>query len=494
MGRNTDKQEYSAKDYAIFQEALYQQLAQLKEVLRQPSFGDEPLCLGAEFEMYLVDDDGQVSLTNQLLLGELNDPQFQHELNRYNLELNLSAVRQQGKPFTALREEILNKTGYLEKVAGRHNINIVPVGILPTLRAEHLNSAYMTDVPRYHSLSKHLYQQRGESFKININGAEPVSVNFADICSEGANTSFQVHLMTPKDSFTRIFNAALLTSPLVTAISGNSGIFLGNRLWDETRIALFKQSIDIRHRDAFEWRQPSRVNFGHGWLRSSPWELFAEAVSLYPVILPYKSTETVEGKVPRLSELSLHMGTIWPWHRPVFSHAGNGHIRIEFRAIPAGPTSLDMVANAAFAIGLACGLGLNGEVDDLIAFIPFRFAEYNFYRAAQHGLDAKILWPLDNSFHPEEVEITQVITSMLPRAEKGLDMLGVDRDEINFFMGLIRQRLQEKVTGAVWQKNTLQALEASGLDKDSACQKLVQLYIRHCRSCQPVATWERIWQ
>ncbi|WDD99394.1 hypothetical protein [Thalassomonas actiniarum] len=493
MGRNIDQQEYSPQDYFIFQQALYRQLEQLKELMKQPSFGDGALSLGAELEMYLVDDEAQVSLSNQLLLKELGDPQFQHELNQYNLELNLNAVRQKGKPFTALRQEILSKTGYLEKVAARHGINIVPVGILPTLRAEHLNTAYMTDVPRYHCLSRHLYQQRGENFRVNINGEEPVSVNFADIGSEGANTSFQVHLMTPKDSFVRIFNAAQLTSPLVTAIAGNSGIFLGNRLWDETRIALFKQSIDIRLADAFQWQQPSRVNFGHGWLRTSAWELFAEAVSLYPVILPYMKAESGEGKVPELAELSMHMGTIWPWHRPVFSNQGNGHIRIEFRAIPAGPTSLDMLANAAFAIGLACGLGLNGEIDDLISFIPFRFAEYNFYRAAQHGLDARVLWPLNNRYHPEEVAIIDVIRQMLPLAEKGLLALEIAPDEISFFINIIRQRLAEKVTGAVWQKNTLRALERD-FDKDLACQKLVQLYIEHSRSCRPVATWERIWQ
>ncbi|WDE05113.1 hypothetical protein SG34_028085 [Thalassomonas viridans] len=493
MGRNIDQKEYSQLDYDIFQQALYRQLAELKEILLQPSFGDGQLSLGAELEMYLVDDDAQVSLTNQLLLKELDDAQFQHELNQYNLELNLSSVPRQGKPFSALRREILSKTGHLEQVARGHGINIVPVGILPTLRAEHLNTAYMTDVPRYHCLSRHLYQQRGENFRVNINGEEPVSVNFADICSEGANTSFQVHLMTPKDSFVRVFNAAQLTSPLVTAIAGNSGIFLGKRLWDETRIALFKQSIDIRLTDAFQWQQPSRVNFGHGWVRSSPWELFAEAVSLYPVVLPYIGEEVREGKVPELAELSMHMGTIWPWHRPVFSNHGNGHVRIEFRAIPAGPTSLDMLANAAFAIGLACGLGLNGEIDDLIAFIPFRFAEYNFYRAAQHGLDARILWPLDNKYHPEEVAIVEVIRHMLPLAEKGLSALGIEADEISFFINIIRQRLQEKVTGAVWQKNSLRVLERD-FDKDQACRKLVQLYIEHSRSCRPVATWERIWQ
>ena len=372
MGKNIAKLEFTENDFLLFQQKLYQQLEQLKSILVYPEFGREELKIGAELEMYLVDDRGEISLSNQTLLNDLKDDQFQPELNQYNIELNLNAFAQNGKPFSKLRAEILEKTGYLERIAGKHHINIVPVGILPTLRKEHLNACYMTDISRYHCLSRHLYQQRGENFKININGEEPVSVDFEDICAEGANTSFQVHLMVKPEFFCQIFNAAQLTIPLVTAIAGNSGIFLGNRLWDETRIALFKQSLDIRLRDQLQWQQPTRVNFGYGWLRGNVWELFAEAVALYPPIIPQTFAET-DDKIPALEELCLHMGTIWPWHRPVFSNQGNGHMRIEFRAIPAGPTSLDMVANAAFAIGLA--VGMSEKIEDYISFIPFRFAE-----------------------------------------------------------------------------------------------------------------------
>jgi len=165
-------------------------------------------------------------------------------------------------------------------------------------------------------------------------------------------------------------------------------------------------------------------------------------------------------------------------------------MRIEFRAIPAGPTSLDMVANAAFAIGLA--LGISENIEDYLAFIPFRFAEYNFYRAAQQGLDAKILWPLKDKYQPQEVAIVKVIEHLLPVAQKGLMSIGVDQEEASYFLNIIEHRLNEGVTGAIWQKQTLKTLEQQS-DKQSACQQLVQQYIAHCRSCQPVATWDRLW-
>lgn len=491
MGKNIKKINYQASDYSLFQEKLYQQLTELKSILAKPNFGKEIPQLGAELEMYLVDDAGQVSLSNQSLLADLADDQFQPELNQYNLELNLKPVPQQGKPFTKLRNEILEKTGYLEHIANQHKVNIMPVGILPTLRIEHLNKQYMTDLPRYHALANKLYQDRGEAFQININGEEPISIGVNDICAEGANTSFQVHLMVPPEKFVAVFNAAQLTLPLVTAISANSSVFLGKRVWDETRIALFKQSLDIRLRDNMKWQQPTRVNFGFGWLRHSVWDLFAEAVALYPPLLPEITDDHDRQGLPALNELNLHMGTIWPWNRPVFSNAGNGHIRLEFRAIPAGPTSFDMVANAALAIGLA--IGMSESIDEYLAVMPFRFAEYNFYRAAQHGLEAKILWPHNNPYKPEEVSLHSVLSQLIPIAKKGLLSIGVDSNEACEFINIIQARLSAKITGAIWQKNTLIAYEKT-LDKDQACKAMVQKYISLCRTCTPVSQWEQPWR
>ncbi|WP_440875818.1 hypothetical protein [Thalassotalea sp. PLHSN55] len=490
MGKNIAKDTFCDHDYCLFEQKLSQQLEQLKDIIEQDGFGQSTLKIGAELEMYLVDADAQVSLANQQLLNDLNDVQFQPELNQYNIELNLNCFPQQGQPFTALRNEILDKTAKLEKVAKKRGINIVPIGILPTLEKKHLNVNYMTDSTRYRCLANYLYQQRGEAFKINISGEENLSVDFDDICAEGANTSFQVHMMTKPALFCQTFNAAQLTLPLVTAIGANSAIFLGKKLWHETRVALFKQSLDIRLRDKVAWQEPPRVNFGHGWLRNGPWELFAESVALYPPVIPEVVTTKNEENLAKLDELNLHMGTVWPWHRPVYDHHNNGHIRIEFRAIPAGPTSLDMVANAAFAIGLAAGMADN--IQNYLAVMPFKYAEYNFYRAAQSGLDAKILWPLNNPYKLEEVALTDVINALIPIAKQGLASLGVDNEEINQFIHIIEQRLNRHINGAIWQQNTLTYLEQT-MDKTSACRELVNLYITNCRTCQPVATWEQIW-
>ncbi|MCO4797590.1 MAG: hypothetical protein KC484_00120 [Colwelliaceae bacterium] len=486
MGQNIEQSIFTGHDYNLFQNKLFEQLEQLKENISSPKFGTEELKMGAELELYLVDEHGEAQLNNQLILNKINDKQFQPELNQYNLELNLLPVIQRGKPFSQLHNEMSHKIAKLEKIANECDTNITPIGILPTLRKKHLNTQCMTNIPRYTCLAEHLYKERGENFKININGKDPLLVDFSDICAEGANTSFQVHLMTKPEQLVNTFNAAQLTLSLVTAISANSPIFLGKTLWHETRIALFKQSLDIRHRKQFQWQQPTRVNFGHGWLRNNIWEFFAQTVALYPPLIPYVNKNKHKNNLA-LEELCFHLGTIWPWNRPVYSPDNNGHIRIEFRAIPAGPTSVDMIANAAFAIGLATGL--QNDIEELITYIPFKYAEYNFYRAAQSGLDAKILWPSKNKVQPQEIDIKQVIAKLLPTALKGLISLNINEKEAQYYLSIIEERLAKQFTGAVWQKNTLERLQRK-MTNDKACQQLVQHYIKNSRSCQPVATWE----
>jgi len=491
MGRDIQEREYSADDYQRFNRRIHDQADQLKQILETPDFGKEPTCIGAELEIYLMNKQSDVSPVNLQLLEMLKDEQYQTELNQFNIELNLSPVEASGKPFSRLTREMLTKFNHLWSVAQKIDTRPLAVGILPTLQEKHLTNAYMTDLGRYRMLARELIKQRGEPFHIKIDDEESVDFYTSEVCVEGANTSFQVHLMTEKEKFANTFNAAQITLPMALAVSCNSGVLLGKCLWDETRVVLFKQAIDNRMPDASGWRQPSRVTFGHGWVRKSAWELFSETVNLYQPIFPELFEADSSEKLPELAELNFHMGTTWPWNRAVYSNKGNGHLRIEFRALPAGPTALDMAANAAFSIGMA--VGLEEKVDEYLSRIPFRFAEYNFYRAAKSGLNATILWPQNYQNKPVEVPIRNIIDDMLQVAHDGLSMLNVDRVERDKFLNIIQRRLSVGVTGASWTKQTLKHLRRS-MTNDKACARLLDLYFKNQMQGQPVSEWERIWQ
>ena len=508
MGQDIIEREYSAKDYERFNRRIHDQVDILKEIIEKPNFGKEELCIGAELEIYLMDQDSHVNPVNMELLDLLNDDQFQTELNKFNLELNLLPVKAAGRPFSSLTKEMLTKFNYLWSVAETLKTRPLAVGILPTLKQSDLCHKNMTDLGRYRILARELLKQRGEPFHIKIGGEESVDFTTSEVCVEGANTSFQVHLMTEKERFSNTFNAAQLTLPMALGISANSPMLLGKCLWDETRVVLFKQSIDNRMADASGWRQPSRVTFGHGWVRKSGWELFSETVNLYQPIFPelfdheeqtgnthlsdmgQQNNMVQQDSLPELAELNLHMGTTWPWNRAVYSNKGNGHLRMEFRALPAGPTALDMAANAAFSIGMA--VGLEEKIDEYMARIPFRFAEYNFYRAAKNGLDATILWPQNYQNKPVEVPIRNVIDDMLQVANDGLAKLNIQLTERDKFLNIIHRRLLKNMNGSRWIKNTVRHLRKKHTNEE-ACSLMLDQYFINQMGGQPVSEWEKCW-
>ncbi len=492
MGRDIEITDFTDEDYTKFSERLYDCLTALKTTISTPGFGEGPITLGAELESYIVSDTGHVAPINHKILSGIDDPLFQHELNKFNLEYNLSPVAARGAPFSSMQHEAEQALIRASQTAAAHGASIVPIGILPTLSIDDLQADNMTDVGRYHMLYRGLHKLRGEPFKVNINGDDPIRLECDHVTLEGANTSFQIHLRVTPERFAEIYNAIQLVTPLAVAISANSPILLGHRLWQETRIALFKQSIDSRLRGNVEWRQPSRVSFGHGWVRQGARELFAETVALYPPIIPCAADQAPLWALknnfpPDLDELNLHMGTIWPWNRPVYSARDGGHLRIEMRAIPSGPTTLDMMGSAAFFIGLA--MALRGDISHILPQIPFRFAEHNFYRAAQDGLSAKILWPLSGQTHPVEQPIARVIASLLPRMAEGLDRLGVDDAEIKKYQGNMENRLRSALTGASWQLMMLEKYQQRGLNRTESCQAMTLKYIEQQESGKSLSEW-----
>ncbi|NQZ06319.1 MAG: hypothetical protein HRT35_04075 [Algicola sp.] len=491
MGRTIEDRQYCAQDYEKFNKRIHDQVDILKEVIAGPNFGKEETCIGAELELYLMDEKSNVSPVNLQLIEMLDDPQFVAEINQYNLELNLSPYPAAGKPFTSLTDEMLTKFNTLWDTAAKIGTRPLATGILPTLEERHLTSQYMTNEGRYHVLARELRKMRGGPFHIHIDGEDEIDFKTSEICVEGANTSFQVHLMVEKEKFANTFNAAQLTLPLSLGISANSSVFFGNTLWDETRVALFKQSMDVRISDTRPWRAPARVNYGQGWIRDGAWELFAEAVNIYQPLFPQLFDEEEGDGLPELAELNLHMGTIWPWNRAVYSNSGKGHLRIEFRALPSGPTAIDMAANSAFMIGMATGL--EGKIEEYLPRIPFRFSEYNFYSAARKGLDATILWPQNYQHKPTEVPIRNIIDQMLQVSYDGLAKLGVEEGEREKHLNIILRRLQLDITPAKWQRLTYQHLQRK-MDKKKACQAMVDLYFKFQMEGQPVTEWDTIWK
>lgn len=493
MGLPITEEHFSKRDYERFGERLQQSLTALSRLLASPGFGEHAPSLGAELEVSIVDPAGVALPINRAVLAQCLDSQLQLELDRFNLEYNLSPVPCAGRPFRALEVEMENALATLNRNCAVHKGRVAAIGILPTLQAGHLKSSAMTDLPRYRALSAGLRRLRRDPFRIVINGRDRLEIAADDVTLEGATTSLQIHLRVAPRDFAATYNAAQLATPLALAVCANSPTLLGHRLWDETRVALFKQSVDSRPQDERRWRPAARVSFGHGWVRESAYELFAEAVALFPPLLPVLGPQDPlecldSGGIPGLEELRLHQGTVWRWNRAIFDPAEEGHLRIELRSLPSGPTPIDMMAGAAFHVGLA--RGLRDRIAELLPGFPFEYAHWNFYRAAQEGLDARILWPGTEAPSPLERPVRDLIPELLPVAEEGLHLLGVEDGESKRLLAIIDARVKCSITPAKWQRDCLDRLERS-MGRQDALAAMLAAYLGEADSKLPVHEWSR---
>lgn len=491
MGLEIDREHFAAEDHLRFRQRLDRCLDVLEELVATPGFGVGDPSIGAELEVALIDQRSRPLPLNESILRETLDERMTFELDRFNLECNLRHTSLAGRPFSHLRAELESARAELSRAAQVHDGRIAMIGILPTLLESDLQSSAMTDSVRYRAISRALRALREGPFELNIAGDDPLQLACEDVTFEGAATSLQIHLRTPPEDFTNVFNAAQMATAPLLAASGNSPTFLGRRLWSETRVALFKQAIDDRAESERRMRKPARVNFGSSWLSNGPIELFREAVTKYPALLPVIYDEDPDeslaaGRVPRLDEIRLHQGTIWTWNRPVYDPHEGGHVRLEFRALPSGPSIEDMLANTAFLIGLS--LGLAPHMKSLCTRLDFDAAHHNFYRAAQSGLDARFDWPVDLDGPIRSVSAQALIPSLVDIARQGLLAAGIEAAETDPLIDCVAERAARGQTGAAWQRAALSALEATR-NREEALAAMLERYVEHSTSGEPVHRW-----
>jgi gamma-glutamyl:cysteine ligase YbdK (ATP-grasp superfamily) len=321
MGLAIDRDRFDPVDYERFGERLEECLLALGRLLERPGFGVGPTTVGAELELFLIDGRGRALPLNQTVRAEAADPRLVLEVDRFNLELNLTPAPLAGRPFSAFGGELAEALAVVWRAAARHGGRVVMTGILPTLRPE---------------------------------------------------------------------------------------------------------------------------------------------------------------------ELRLHQGTVWTWNRAIYDPTAGGHLRVEMRALPAGPTVIDMLANAAFHLGLA--LALVPDAGAWARRLPFQQAHHNFYRAAQLGLGASLAWPLDPGWRVRTLPVAELARRLLPTARQGLEQAGVAGDEIDRLLGVIEARVTTAQTGAAWQRRTLAALEPR-LGRDRALAAMLERYLELQAAGDPVHTW-----
>jgi hypothetical protein len=489
VGQQVAAKTFSREDRQRYRRKVRVCLDVFARMLSEARFHPERRSFGLEVELNLTDDAGEPALINAVALEAIADPAFQTELGQFNIEINVPPRLLEGTVFTQLERDArasLNNAEQRSRTVGAH---MMIIGILPTIGAKHLHAEMLSSNPRYALLNEQIFAARGEDLEIVIAGVERLSTHADTIAPEAACTSVQLHQQVDPEAFARYWNAAQAIAGVQVAIAANSPFFCGKELWRETRIALFEQATDTRPEELKAQGVRPRVWFGERWI-TSIFDLFEENVQYFGALLPVCDDEdpvaTLErGDVPQLSELRLHNGTIYRWNRPIYDVVGDQpHLRVENRVLPAGPTVVDILANAAFYYGL-----LRVIADDerpVWSQMSFSAAEENFHAGARDGIEARVYWPGIGEVPAAEL----VLRRLLALAHEGLSRWGVDSSDADRLLGIIERRCVLLRNGASWQSEMFHHLYDDKRSKrPEALREMTTRYREHMHSNVPVHDW-----
>jgi predicted transcriptional regulator len=486
-----DQDVHRAHDRAArqrFHEALLDDLDALALMLREGHLERGVMRIGLEQECFLVRPSGAPAPIAPAVLAALADPAFAPEIGRFNLEYNVDPTRFGDGALHALETGLHDALARARAAARAHGPDLLLTGILPSITRADLVLANLSPGPRYTALNAELLALAGGALHTRIQGDDLLDLVLDSVMLEACNTSIQVHLQVDPERLRDVYNLAQLATAPVLATAVNAPFLLQRRLWHETRIPSFEQSVDARsdaERARGSWQ---RVHFGEDWVHDSVLSLYRDQVARHPVLLlgdtgERSTARLARGEVPPLRALALHNGTLYRWNRLCYGVTrGVPHLRIEHRPLPAGPTVLDEVANAAFFLGLV--LGLERAVGDVRDRLAFRDVRTNFHAAAHHGLEASLRW-IDGTTRPAR---TLVLDHLLPVAHEGLRSAGIGDAECARYLGVITTRVAAGTTGAAWQRaadDTLAAVPTATL----RAQAVTRALLARQWSGAPLAAW-----
>lgn len=476
MGQEIRKTLFNKAQFKQYETRLREETELLASLLAQNKLDDRHLKCGFELEGWLVDADYRPAPVNHRFLAMANNPLLSAELALFNIELNTTPLLLSGKSFSTAQHEIEGLVSSCNSLAENLGIQLLMNGTLPTLRETDLTMANLSHSNRFSALNQQVLSQRkGRPLKVDINGHEHLHIEHMDVMLESTTTSFQVHMQVPAAKAVRYYNASVAASAATVGVSANSPFLFGKQLWVETRIPVFEQAVEVGGYAGASQGPLKRVGFGSDYLKHSVLESFLENLEHFPVLLP-----TLFDSPPgEFAHLRLHNGTIWRWNRPLlgFNEDGQPHIRIEHRVIPAGPTAVDGMANAAFYYGLAHALAQ--DKNGIETQLSFATAKDNFYKAARQGLQARLKWINDETVSLKKL----ILNTLLPMAREGLQALNIDAGDRDRYLDIIRERTAGGQTGAYWQ---IEFANRTGRDM---CL-LTETYLKYQMGNQPVHTWE----
>ncbi len=476
----------SKEDKANYIRLLTKDMEALDFMIRNNMIEKTPIRIGAEQEFCIVDEEFLPNNNSLEVLKAINDTHFTTEIGNFNLEINLDPFELKDDCFSKLHDQLLYLLGKAKKVAVKKGSKIILTGILPTLSLKNISLDNMTKIQRYYVLDEAIRESRKQDFSIHIKGVDELNLLHDSVMIEGCNTSFQMHLQVNPDVFIETYNWAQAISGPILSVCTNSPLLFGKELWNETRIALFTQSVDTRANSFLLNEKQSRVSFGSKWETGSITDIFKDNVSRFRSLVTAESFNNSKdviskGEIPKLKALCLHNGTVYRWNRVCYG-VGNEkpHLRIENRYIPSGPTTIDEIANMVFWIGLM--IGRPKQYNNIHEKWDFKDVKSNFFSAARYGMATQFYW---NNKYISSHKL--ILDELLPLAYKGLYSAGIAPKDVEKYLTIIENRVKS-YNGSQWITRSYRNLLKSQKPFEASQNLTSNMYLKQEKNF-PVATW-----
>lgn len=496
MGQHDVSTSKTASELRLFMRHLLRDIQALEHMLDNDMFEKNVSRIGAEQEFFLVNQNMRPASIAVELMEQLQSSYFTEELALFNLEANLDPQEFDRSSLRRIEEQLVELSGQLKTQASKLGAHVLQTGILPTIKKSDLNLDNITPKPRYRMLNDVLCGMRGEENRLNIKGLDELMFTHDNVLIEACNTSFQLHFQVSPEKFAMYYNIAqAITGPLM-ALSANSPLLMGRRLWHESRIALFQQAIDTRSANKSNRELEPRVWFGNSWVKESVLELYQEDIARFRVLFaqeieddPFDALDS--GNIPKLQALCLHNGTVYRWNRACYGitkspDGDKPHLRIENRILPAGPTPIDTMANAAFYLGCLCGYA--DELGDISQHLDFSDAKNNFNNAAMRSMECHMVWFGGKKHRFEDLMVEELI----PLARRGLVNRGIDPKDVTRYLDLVEERVKKHQNGATWMLKNYNFILDQGFKSDNASTLLTASMLNRQASGLPVHEWADI--
>ncbi|MCG8374547.1 MAG: glutamate-cysteine ligase family protein, partial [Balneolales bacterium] len=489
MGDTRVKLAENQEQLQHFMKNVLKDLRAMERMLDEEWFETEPIRIGAEQELCLVDENEKPFFGAGEVLDKLGGGNFTHEFAKFNLEINVNPpLKFEGDCLSHMEHALQHSIEKVREVASEFGAKVILTGVLPTIRKSDISIKSLTEISRYKALCDAIDNLRGKEYELRIQGMDELLMKFDTPMLEGCNTGFQVHLQIKPNEFAAKYNVAqAITGPILSA-AVNSPLFLGKRLWAETRIALFHQSVDTRGVGDHIRDSSPRVTYGNAWLEESILEIYREDISRYRVLLSSIVDENVDalmsqGIPPELMALKVHNGTVYRWNRACYGvGGGKPHLRIENRVFPSGPTVIDEMANTAFWLGVLNGF--EDEHPDITKELEFDDSRRNFFAAAKMGIDSTFEWTGGKKISAKDL----IMDELLPIAHHGLKKANINSSDIDTYLTVIKDRVEAGKTGSIWMVKSYNNL-TKDVNREQAITTITSAMEKNQKKGEPVHKW-----